>query len=143
IIDWPQASHVEPFLHPVRRGPNLHFLDERSDIARTEQLVLDFNVHPAPDRRASLIEFDRRIAHCTFCKRGNFSSNTKNREEVRAVWREIEVKDYFAKNCDQGLSHSNIVIENKDAVMVIGQSQLLLRTDHSGRLNATNDGGLE
>ena len=141
VVDGALADRGEAFHHPVGRGPHLHAADDAGGIARAADAVLDGDVDVVLavfDEAELRGHFRQRIVPVLAIHRAHLARKARDGEAVGAVRRDFQVEHRVGhvEVLGDGLAHRRVVGEDPDAVVVLADAQLALRTAHAAARDA-------
>ena len=68
----------------------------------------------------------------------HFACDSAQRETARHIRRQIDLKDLVAQVLTQRRAHGSILGQDKNAFVLLAQTQFKLGTDHAARFDAAN-----
>ena len=130
----------QALLHPRRRLADLDVLDDarRRSAGRGRGRRSPPCARPLiglPRRRV----LDRRArAHVCAGQRRHLAGDAEHREQVRPVRRELDVEDVSPRTCGQRRADRRVLGQDEDALVLVGEAELLLGADHARGLDAAD-----
>src|SRR5262249_20254660 len=130
-------------LEPIGRWADPHVFDQRGTVTRAEVRRLDRDARTAGDRRAYFGVGEIGLAHAGVLDRGNLAGDAEDRLAVRSIGGQLEVEDAIAEIFAKWGTDWRVLGQDEDALVLIGEAELLLGADHSLRLDTSDLLGLE
>ena len=143
VVDRTLAGLDERVLQPTGRRADLHAGNQARGVAVAEVGVGNLDCDLAFDIRAA---FGVRVVGFGHALTGNgrdLVRDSEDREAVRTVRRDLGVQNRIAEIAGEWRADRSVVVQHEDAFMVLAESQLERRADHSRRLDAPDARALE
>ena len=129
-IDRAHACQAQPALHGIGTGGDGHIADQPQGEARVELAVLDSDLNLALNGRPAERELAGRLAQRLPGKGGQLAGHAQHTGVACQVGQDGDIQDGIAHVIDQGHAGGSICVEEDDAFVLFGDSQLFLGTDH-------------
>ena len=138
VVDRALPGRGQAPLQPLRRGADADAADDRRDVAAADVGVGDLDGRRLRDRRPLLRVLDLRLAHGLAGQRRHLAGDAEHGEVVGPVGRGRDVEHGLAEHLAQRRPDGGRVVEDEDALVLIGEAELQLRADHAGRDDAAD-----
>ena len=129
VVDRSHPGRDQSVLHPLRRWSDGHVLEVRRTEPPAPVGILD------PDDEALRVELvaelrDRWLAQRDALHRRELARDTDDAHTVGPIGLKLEDEDRIAERISQRLAHSQCLVEDEDALVIVAEAELLLGTDH-------------
>ena len=143
VVDRALTGGAQALLHPARRGPHAHALDDGGDVARAQLRVVDRDGGGVRDVRVALGVLAVRQAQRRAADRGDLAGDADHVHHVGAVRPGVHVQHHVAEVVGERRAHRRIRGQLEDALVLVGQPQFALGEHHPRGLDAANARALE
>ena len=148
VVDGALPGGAQPLLHPLRRGPDRHPLDDRGGVARAQVGGVD------GDRRGvghvgvalgvvAVVRAHGLAGDGGARDGGGFAGDADHVHHVGAVRPRVHVEHHVAEVVGERAADGRVGGQFEDALVRLGEPELALGQHHPGRLDAADRRGLE